>query len=316
VVSAPVLKEFTFFDREQKSQNVPGPHMTEALIAIMRAAKGPTFEEQTATVLIGHSFGGAVLETALSETLVGMAAQAKASNSPMRWPANLIMFVNEAQQAIRSYQLIESLARALPARDSNIPDTRLPRPNVCVPAADSSQTQAQQDYAPDPPAIVSISSTGDYATRAAFKGAQAIQRPFNSLRSYTDDDPNLLGFKRQTPMFLNTTAHLSAFESHLMGRCTCKVDSGFNACDEANLVCEDPALDAARKVCKVNIQTRLAASDYLIVEKPKALNRTPYWVLHMPPSIVPDHSTIFTPVFRNLIVTLLNRTTLEPPAIP
>ena len=47
---------------------------------------------------------------------------------------------------------------------------------------------------------------------------------------------------------------------------------------------------------------------YVIAEKPGTLNRTPYWVLQMPPAVVSDHSTIFTPTFRDLVVQLFCRT--------
>lgn len=319
VLSPPILKEFTFFDRHQKSQNLPGAHVVEALLKVLQAAKGPDYsdpEPTMGTVLIGHSFGGAVLETALTQTMLGMAVKAKASGTRVHWPANLIMFVNEAQEATRSYQLIEAFAANLPPRDAPAPGDTLARPAACLPPADSTQTEAQQDRIPEAPAIVSISSTGDTATRFVFTGVQAVQRPFNSLRSYDADDPNVLGFKRQTPMFLNTTAHRKEFESHFMAPCRCvgATDPASGRClDEKQLVCEDPAVEAARKVCKVSFETTLKSKTYIVVEKPDAKNRTPYWVLHMPPTVVPDHSTIFTPVFRNFIITLLDRTLFAPP---
>ena len=311
VLSPPVLKEFTFFDRHRKSQSLQGAHLVEALIRVMQAAKGAEYSDpSTSTVLIGHSFGGAVLETALTQTLVGMAAKARTTGTPMRWPATLTLFVNEAQEAIQSYQLIESFKENLPARDRpRVGDESFQRPNQCLPPPGPAQTEEQQNRPAQAPAIVSISSTGDYATRLAFKAVQGVARPFHSLRTYDADDPNFLGLKRQTPMFLNTTAHMQQFHSHVMGRCRCDgaPDSETGECDPQQLRCEDPGLEAARQSCRVNIQARFGDAVYAIVEKPAALNRTPYWVLQMPPAIVPDHSTIFTPVFRNLVIVLMKR---------
>ena len=64
VVGAPILKEFTFWDRHQKSQNLPGAHLVEALLKIMQQQQGARDDDPAAplTALIGHSFGGAVLE--------------------------------------------------------------------------------------------------------------------------------------------------------------------------------------------------------------------------------------------------------------
>jgi len=264
VLNAPILEDFTFFDRHAKSQNLPGAHMVETLLKIMQAAKGPRYTDPTISVLVGHSFGGAVLESALTQSLEDM-IEARPAGGDVQWPANLIVFLNEAQEATRSYQLVESLMANVTPRDP------------CQPPG------VRQDM--PGPAIVSMSSTGDYATRAAFPAGQIFARPFNSLRHY--DAPNALGFSSQTPMFFNTTAHLDEFRSHLMDRA------------------DDPDIAAAMKSCKPYLTTTLGGTEYVLVEKPNARNRTPYWVMHIPTAIVPDHSTIFTTVYRNLLITLL-----------
>lgn len=270
VVSAPILKEFTFFDRHGKSQNLPNAHMVEALLKIMQAAKGAEFEDDsTISVLIGHSFGGAVLESALTEALMGMVLKGAPSGT-VRWPATLIMLLNEAQEATRSYQLIEALHANLPAREACLPSGQKQRPQV--------------------PAILSITSTGDSATRVAFPAAQSLARPFNSLRTYPQ--PNFLGLGSQTPMFFNTTAHLGEFRSHLMGRA------------------DEPDIQQAWANCKPAIEALIEDVCYVVVEKPGARNRTPYWAMHMPTAIVPDHSTIFGSAFRRFLTTLIMQATI------
>jgi hypothetical protein len=133
--------------------------------------------------------------------------------------------------------------------------------------------------------VLSISSTGDYATRIAYPLGQAVTRPFNSLRTYPA--PNKLGIKSQTPMYFNTTAHMTQFQSHLFGRA------------------DDPEIQAAIRCCRLFMEATIGRVKYEIVEKPGALNTTPYWVMEMPPALVPDHSTIFTPQFRTVLVDLL-----------
>ena len=61
------------------------------------------FTDEDISVLIGHSFGGALLESALTQTLEGLVLNPD-SQKKIRWPANLIMFLNEAQQANRQGQ--------------------------------------------------------------------------------------------------------------------------------------------------------------------------------------------------------------------
>jgi hypothetical protein len=269
VISAPIIKEFTFFDRQQKSQNLPSAHLVETLLKVMQAAKGPAFDDaSTISILIGHSFGGAVLETALTQTLMGMVVNA-GPQQQMRWPATLIMFLNEAQDATRSHQLLEALHANLP-----------PRP-ACLPPGSPQEA--------DRPVLLSISSTGDYATRAAFPGARAIVRPFHSLRTYPE--PDFLDIGGQKPMFFQTTAHMANFQSHIMGRA------------------DDERIGEALAACKPNVDVTLDDVRYVIVEKPGSLNRTPYWAMHMPASVVPDHSTIFTPIFRNFLTSLVTQAT-------
>jgi hypothetical protein len=271
VLRPPVLKELTFYDRRDKSQNLPSAHMVEALIRIMRMAKGDDFRGDTISILIGHSFGGAVLETALTQTLENRIVEGPPGGT-VHWPADLIVLVNEAQQATQS-QLIESLMENVDARP----------PCTC---GDSKELPPPQIGR-----IVSITSTGDAATGVAFPLAQGLSRPFNSLRTYPKS--NRLGLRRQTPMYLKTTAHLTEFQSHVFGESS------------------DPSVHEALNLCKpafeIDMQSVLGPKKhFFIVERPGAPNRTPYWVMPMPPSIVPDHSTIFTPVFRNVLVSLLS----------
>jgi hypothetical protein len=226
-------------------------------------------------VLIGLSFVGAVLESALTQPLVQMVINS-ASSGKVTWPATLIMFLNEAQEATRSFQLVETLHTNMPPREPCLP------PGV-------KQT-------PQVPALLSISSSGDYATRAFFPAVQAVARPFNSLRTYRDKNTNkktknFLGLDSQTPMFFNATAHMSAFQSHMMGRA------------------DDEEMKQAMVQCKPNMVLTFADIQYVIVEKPGSKNRTPYWAMHMPPTIVPDHSTIFTSVFRKFLTTLIMQVT-------
>jgi pimeloyl-ACP methyl ester carboxylesterase len=277
VLSPPILKEFTFFDRHRRSQRVGGAQMPDALRTLMQAAKGPTYEEPTISVLIGHSFGGAVLETAVTQGLAGEVTNARKEGRDVRWPADLIILLNEAQEAERSYPFIETLV-------ANVQ----PRPPCSGPGQEGDTLR---------PAVISISSTGDYATRAFFPGAQLPARLFHRP-SYKGTDPLDVG--SATSLFFATTAHTAALRSHLLGRA-----------DDSDIV-------EATKACKESMKTTLmsnnpAATTYLIVERPGTKNRTPYWVMHMPPAIVPDHSTIFTPTFREFLISLIFNALLNNP---
>ena len=280
-VSAPILKEFTFFERHPKSQTVGQTQMVEALREIVRAVKAPgAASGDVQLVMIGHSFGGAVLETAVTPLLIEAIDAAKKSPGPeprrVTWPADLIVLLNEAQEAERSYPLIEEMHRSI-----------APRPSCSGVTADKPYKR---------PAVISISSRSDYATRAFFPGAQLIGRLYNRPR-YEGADPLGTGKRR---LFYSTTAHFPRLQSHRIGRRN------------------DPAIQSLLSRCPgpvLESSISMFADDqqYVLVEDPDAVNKTPYLVTWMPGDIVPDHSTIFTQVFRDYLVSLLFLATRLPP---
>jgi hypothetical protein len=281
-IEAPILKEFTVFDRHHASQRVPVPVMVGSMKQVIAAAKDdvgkPPAKGPAATlVMIGHSFGGAVLETALTPTLSAAIADARARNQPtVTWPADLIMLLNEAQEAERSYPLIEQMNAQLQPR------------GTCVPPNGGTPKNTR-------PAVLSISSTGDVATRGYFPGEQLIARPFQR-QTYDGKDPYQVGKAR---LYYETTAHISTLRSHVFGRA------------------DDPDVEAALAACKPTLDLTLSLGErdfkYRIVPRDGAPNQTPYWVMHMPTSIVPDHSTIFTQVLRDFVVSLIGQAMLLPP---
>ena len=278
----PILKEFSFFDRRPKSQSVGTKEMVGALRDIMQAIKGPAYDDDNATsVFVGHSFGGAVLESAVTPELRRAMATAREQKRRVRWPADLIMLLNEAQEAEASYPLIEEMHATMKPRSCVAP----PKPGE-QPRDDATVYQR--------PAVISISSTGDYATRGFFPGAQLLTRPFS--HTYHGKDPFDVG---GAALHFGTTAHTGKLRSHLIARA------------------DDPEIVKLLAVCQPIVSTDIsmmaANAQYVMVETPEAANTTPYWVTHMPPSIVPDHSTIFTQVFRDFLVTLIGNAVLLPP---
>jgi hypothetical protein len=146
------------------------------------------------------------------------------------------------------------------------------------------------------PAVISISSTGDVATRGYFPGEQLIARPFQRLK-YHGPDRYDVG-RRQ--LYYATTAHIATLRSHVLGRS------------------DDPEIAKAGLACQPSLNTTLSLGattdiEYRMVERTGVPNRTPYWVMHMPTSIVPDHSTIFTQVFRDFIISLIAQALEYPP---
>jgi hypothetical protein len=268
-INAPVLKELTVFDRHHAARHVPVPVMTGALQRLMDAAKAPAVSPSPATmVMIGHSFGGAVLEIAVAPALTRAVQDARAANAKtVTWPADLIVLLNEAHEGQEAKPLLDLMGAAL-------------KPWTCAPPS------GVADYSR--PAIISISSTGDVATRGYFPGEQLIARPFQK-KIYKGVDGARL--------YYETTAHNGRLRSHVFGRT------------------DDPDIAAAMAKCLPTLVSTISYGakdiEYAVVPNPAAANKTPYWVMHMPPAIVPDHSTIFTQVFRDVIISLIGQALLN-----
>jgi hypothetical protein len=276
VVSAPVVKELTFWDRRNESRNLPGAQVVETLLSIMKVSKGNRYSANGISILIGHSFGGGLLETALTQTLENIILDTP-SGHQIDWPANLTVLINEAAPAAQSYQLIESM-------DTNI-RTRPP----CGPGQPG---RTPTDFYM--PAVISMTSVGDWATGGFFPIGQALTRPFNSLRTYPH--PNALGLQSQTGMYLKTTAFTKAFASHVLDTETSKTVTSNRSAG-----------------CQVTLISDISGTKFQMVEQPGSKNLSPYWVTQLPTAIVPDHSTIFGAPFRSLMIDLvLTSRTLGP----
>jgi len=271
-VSAPILKEFTVFDRHHAAQRVPVPVMRGALQELMAAAKDPSVSSlPAAMVLIGHSFGGAVLESAVMPALdTAISAARAAKQTTVTWPADLIILLNEAQEGQESKPLLDLMAKEL-------------KPWTC--------TAPPNPVVNKRPALISISSTGDVATRGYFPGEQLIARPFQDKKYKRSDGGGKL--------YYETTAHNGTLRSHLFDRADA----------------DDIKAAVAKCQPAMRLTMSMGANDvnYIIVPDGAAANKSPYWVMHMPPSVVPDHSTIFTQVFRDVVISLVQNALLVDP---
>jgi len=293
VTNVPVVKEFTFFDRRNAAVRIPGAHLTEILNRIMSETKScieHCSESQppgtgSLAIVVGHSVGGMVLERTLTQSVVGdiLKQEAERKEEMRRWidlrskgqateaekpvnnlvpPADLIAMVNEAAPATEGKQLLDLLKKH--------------KMKLKVQANDGEDLEQ--------PLFLSITSVGDVATGLAMPLGQYPSKITKSMRRYQNPDPPEI--PNQSTYYLHTTAHLPPLFSHWIGKETDENISKAKA--------EEP------------LKSRCFASEHLpdrycIVPVPKRYNDTPYWVMQMPTEFVPDHSTIFRPVFRDLL---------------
>jgi len=108
ITSVPVIRQFTFFSRKAAAERLASNFdCYDAIAAVSQAARESHGPGGQYTVLIGHSFGGLVVERAVAHAInAEMHGHAAADRS---LPADLILTVNPASDSILTRQMIAAL---------------------------------------------------------------------------------------------------------------------------------------------------------------------------------------------------------------
>ena len=237
----------TFWDREPVANNVgANKHLTDTLRALLQGAKGSSYNDGSTAVVIGHSFGGIVLERAATTLLQEQLANSAAS------PAELFLLLNEAGAAAIGIDFLRQLHREKVTYNDN-------------------------DHHPHP-LLLSMTSTGDVATKFAYPGAEFLsyKREKTTIYPVTDE----FGQQNSLPYNILTAANMVALQNHQIVPCTTPSANGLKI-------------------------TLTAKSSYCMNPVAGALNTTPYWIMQLPQVFVPDHSSVFQAYMLKLIAAIL-----------
>jgi len=151
ITKAPIVRQLTFYDRKAAAERLASNYdCFDAIAAISQAAREFHQNERQYTVLIGHSFGGLVVERSVAHAINAEIHGHAASDRSL--PADLILMVNPASDSILSRQMIAALYHPSNAK------TR--------------------------PFLVSLTSSADMATGVAFHlgtSLAAISKVFNDV---------------------------------------------------------------------------------------------------------------------------------------
>lgn len=323
----PVTRQFSYFNREATAIRVPGATLSSALTQI--AAR--THENRRAlAIFIGHSFGGLLLERALSEATASQIAQATISSQEaaatqseseartdtlaaelaVNSRADLVIFINPAGAATEAKQMLNFLTfnryRYRPTAGQDLANSN---PDL------------------DRPLFVSLTSTADMATKLAMPIGHGL--PFwgfkmhGSFRDVNQGpgkkydlacfDPHRSapswelktkkeGAQSQGAYYMSTAPHMQVLQSHLMLKAIGANQMIVSSTGE-KLQIEDPAAIAEcnRDLFNkqhLNVISTFRLQDtgtcFAVQEKPNRCNGTPYWLMEIDPDVVPDHGTIFT----------------------
>jgi hypothetical protein len=269
---------FSYWNGSNAAVRAGGPGLEEALYRIMRTAR-PSQSEESNLILIGHSFGGRVLEKVMTPYLeteiLNELRHESYHGGAMSFPLpTLTVLLNEAAPATDAKQFLDFLK------------------NHQVTYTDGEKRL---------PLFLSITSDGDWATHILLPVGQAAARMQMKTRVYCTGnveadrksgcsgdqaDPGVI--TNQSTYFTHSTANIPALYSHYF----VQGDLG------AALQCQekDPAVMPVFSAGKYS---------YLVCATAGAWNQTPYWVSSLPVSIVPDHSDIFHPQLYETLMSFI-----------
>ena len=302
------LRTLTYFDRRNVAIDVAtDPKATmvpvgDALFAIMKRTKDGPDRSTNQSVVVGHSFGGLILEYAITKRMREIGEELRKELAKHDTAdeihlntlddfANLVVLINQAAPAADAVELLSQYRGDL----QKVNLLRPPAKSGCA-KDDSSQDCKELTR----PLILSVSSEADLATRAVLPIAETIAPPKDRPRKLPPDTdlPAGLDVKK---VFTTAAAHTPQLYSHQLNEC-------------ANGDCS-PCLKQDKYYIPIGITLPAYAPgndgntdkdiSYCLVREFKAWNRTPYWIFEIPAEIVPDHSTIFTDRFTDFLTAFL-----------
>jgi hypothetical protein len=316
---------FTYWGRRDAATRVGGPSMTEVVTRLMFETKGVPLTPEVANgclsaerkpdshfAIIAHSFGARALEHAITQPMLSMILERQmrarecaddwnslhASLTPIKdlnflAPADLIVFLNAANDAFEAKETIDALKRA------HINVTRALRPNV------TNETMNAEE-----PFMISITSDGDWATKGIMPLAQLFSSTTLSFRRYDKgklcEDEDQLCDHSQRYYYRHSEASIKEMRSHVViwdklgqgctvGKpiawpyfwveskksCFC-IDR--NTKDHPQDKCQPPQ-DYAKQSDGRFQKSKFGAE--------RVWNNTPFYVIGVPGNLIKDHNDIF-----------------------
>ncbi|MGC2331547.1 MAG: hypothetical protein WA581_08840 [Candidatus Acidiferrales bacterium] len=322
----------TYWNRRDAATRVGGPSMTEAVTRLMFETKGvplapspdssrcepPTVQGKSAShfAIIAHSFGARAAEHALVQPLLSMILerQTQARECADNWnsknakdqltsvsfsaPADLIVFLNAANDALEAKETIEALKRA---------QITVARKQTLNGRTVTVGTAA--------PFMISITSDGDWATEKIMPLAQLLSSSALSFRQYDKngcpDEGQLCAKHGQSYYYRNSEASIKEMRSHrvvleskIESEASCNddnwpyfwVDSTKQCfCVERNTAAPEPGDKCAED--KPGDQKARFGVDTV-------WNDTPFYVIGVPKTLIHDHNDIFRDGTEELLIAI------------
>ena len=262
-IGLPLLKELTFWDRKAVAEELGSGGVTRLLLDLDRITAG---EARNVMVVVGHSFGGAIVVRALSDLITERVTN-RADDESARFFGDGVLVLNPAIEANQALPFVEAALQRSYARDQL-------------------------------PLFISISSDADAATHYAFPAGQTIGlatwRQTDLQRSYyhdrrTPEQPLPL---RERHLDATTAGNFAPFLTHRLRA------SGQDGAVNFELT----RCDAAPEQCTPKGWTTLSGQPTI---GPLPADYPLYFV-KTDKSVMADHNDIFNQQVRSFVFTVID----------
>jgi alpha-beta hydrolase superfamily lysophospholipase len=289
------LDYLTIYNRKAAATRVAGTPVTETIFELIRQAR-KSHPGQSKCVLIGHSLGGLVLEKAMAQAMTGtvLAQDVQSGGGQFNAPADLVLLVNSAAESIYAKEMRDMFQRTKQRRGSGI--------------------------SPDQPLMISITSESDTATSRWFPFGTFFPNIFAHRRYDWDTRYDSASHDvDQNEYLTKTPGHNTRLFSHQIVPTAAPPDAPspgrIAQMEKPELACLEP-----NPAFEQNLQyphgLTFATGDaadarqfkWWRLERFGADPTTPYWIMHVPKEIIPNHTPIFTPQSRAMMAALFRLT--------
>lgn len=262
-IGLPLLKELTFWDRKAVAEELGSGGVTRLLLDLDRITAG---EARNVMVVVGHSFGGAIVVRALSDLITERVTN-RADDESARVFGDGVLVLNPAIEANQALPFVEAALQRSYARDQL-------------------------------PLFISISSDADAATHYAFPAGQTIGlatwRQTDLQRSYYHDrrTPEKPLPLRERHLDATTAGNFAPFLTHRLHA------SGQGGAVNFELT----RCDAAPEQCTPKGWTTLSGQPTI---GPLPADYPLYFV-KTDKSVMADHNDIFNQQVRSFVFTVID----------
>ncbi len=271
-VSVPVAKELTFWERKSTAQKVGHGSVTEVLsqLELIKETKNSLAGKQdTRLVVVGHSFGGAVVFAAVGQLLANRFVRTTGpvgQQSTVTGYGDLVVLINPAFEAM----LFSSLSDMSTERGSYF-DAQLPVVAVLTSQADGATKRAFP--------------LGRWLSTLFEKEHAMVRRNAVTKRDETIDGKDA-----------NVTAvgHFAPYRTHTLTATTQAPQPQANAAAEAKQTA-DTALSVSERWANDRPGSVISFGNVALERTQASAGRNPYVVAHVDKELMPNHNKIDDP---------------------